>query len=130
MKILIDSHVLIWWLDDDPRLGRRARRLMADDNEILTSVMSLIELAQKQRIEKISPKIDFVSKTLELGFFIADLDYAAALEYRHLPQLVWRDPFDHLLIAQALAHNLTLLSADKQILGAPIKRLKVLDASN
>jgi PIN domain nuclease of toxin-antitoxin system len=104
MKVLLDTHALLWWLADDDRLGPRARALIADPgNDILVSAALLWEIVVKRRVGKLEAEIGEVVAACERdGFFLlpialAHLQTLAALPVHH------RDPFDHLLIAQAIA---------------------------
>jgi PIN domain nuclease of toxin-antitoxin system len=111
LRILLDTHALLWWLEGDPRIERQAQDLIADPaNDILVSIASLWEIVVKVRVGKLEADIrDIVAAVNAQGF--------ETLEIRpeHLGELVrlrmhHRDPFDHLLIAQAIAEGLTLLS--------------------
>jgi len=112
MKLLLDTHVLLWWLADDRRLGARHRALIADAaNIVLVSSMTVAEIAIKTSLGKLEAPDDLLP-TLEAGGFDE-----LAFESRHaevLRTLPWhhRDPFDRMLIAQAIAEQLTVLTAD------------------
>jgi len=121
LRILLDTHVLLWWLGGDPRIEGKAQDLIADPaNDILVSVVSLWEIVVKVRVGKLEADIrDIVAAINTQGF--------EALEIRpeHLEDLVrlpmhHRDPFDHLLIAQAIAEGLTLLSEDQHVSAYPV----------
>lgn len=114
MRLLLDTHAFIWWMTTDEQLSQLARRAIADEaNVILVSAASAWEIATKHRLGKllgadeIAPDIagaiadqDFE----ELPITIADAARAGALPGHH------RDPFDRMLIAQALVRNLMLVS--------------------
>jgi PIN domain nuclease of toxin-antitoxin system len=113
LRLLLDTHALLWWLGDDPKLGAKARSLISDpENEVLVSVVSLWEIAVKSRIGKLSITVEDVLAVLpDQGFErieIADSHLAALqiLPGHH------RDPFDHLLIAQAMSEGATFLTGD------------------
>ena len=112
MKLLLDTHVLLWWLADDRRLGAEHRALIADaSNIVLVSSMTVAEIAIKTSLGKLEAPDDLLP-TLEAGGFDE-----LAFESRHaevLRTLPWhhRDPFDRMLIAQAIAEQLTVLTAD------------------
>lgn len=108
--------MLLWWLADDKRLGTPARDMIADPgNEILVSVVSLWEIVVKLRVGKLRGDVAEVSDAIERGGFmllpisVANLRELAGLPVHH------RDPFDHLLIAQAISEQATLLSGDENI---------------
>lgn len=112
MKLLLDTHILLWWLADDRRLSADHRALIADaSNLVLISAMTVAEIAIKASLGKLDAPDDLLP-TLEVGGF-DELTF----ESRHaevLRTLPWhhRDPFDRMLIAQAIAERLTVLTAD------------------
>lgn len=112
MRLLLDTHVLLWWLADDRRLGAEHRALIADaSNVVLVSAMTVAEIAIKTSLGKLEAPDDLLP-TLEAGGF-DELSF----ESRHadlLRKLPWhhRDPFDRMLIAQAITEQLTVLTAD------------------
>lgn len=121
MKLLLDTHALLWWLADDARLGRRARGLIEDaGNTILVSQASFWEIAIKIGIGKLRADIGEVLTAIrergldELGLEPSHLTTLAALERRH------RDPFDHMLIAQAIVEGATLMSEDRRMREYPV----------
>ena len=114
MRALLDTHALLWWLSDDARLGACARALIADpENDVLVSVVSLWEIVVKQRVGKLEADFTAVERAVErggftrLGITAAHLRRLATLPMHH------RDPFDHLLIAQAMAEDAVLVSGDR-----------------
>jgi len=112
MRLLLDTHILLWWLADDRRLSADHRALIADaSNLVLVSAMTVAEIAIKASLGKLDAPDDLLP-TLEAGGF-DELTF----EFRHaevLRTLPWhhRDPFDRMLIAQAIAERLTVLTAD------------------
>lgn len=117
MRVLLDTHVLLWWLIDSDRLSGRARELMtAADTELHWSAASSWELAIKTglgRLDLPQPPRSLIPRVLrDQGIHPIDVTHAHALEVADLP-LHHRDPFDRLLIAQASLEKLTILSADK-----------------
>jgi PIN domain nuclease of toxin-antitoxin system len=112
MRLLLDTHVLLWWLADDRRLGADHRAMIADStNIVLVSAMTVAEIAIKSSLGKLDAPDDLLP-TLEAGGFDG-----LAFESHHadlLRALPWhhRDPFDRMLIAQAIAERLTVLTAD------------------
>jgi PIN domain nuclease of toxin-antitoxin system len=114
MKLLLDTHALLWWLADDQRLGSKARGLISDPrNDVLVSVVSLWEIVVKLRIGKLTVNIDSVERAIvrdgfeRLAITASHLATLATLPSHH------RDPFDHLLIAQAIAEDAALVSEDR-----------------
>lgn len=115
MAILLDTQAFLWWVTDDRRLSKRAARAIAG-TECLLSVASCWEMAIKISLGKLSVPgaVDrFVQEQIEvngfrlLGVSLSHLAGVAALPFHH------RDPFDRLLAAQALAEDLSLVSADR-----------------
>jgi PIN domain nuclease of toxin-antitoxin system len=111
MKVLLDTNALLWLLADDERLSEYARNKIENATEILISEATLWEIAIKISIKKLLP-IPALHDTLrDLGFRRLHIEdtYLQALET--LPQL-HRDPFDRMLIVQALSENASLLTSD------------------
>ena len=123
MKLLIDSHVLLWAAVDDPRLAGARRAAYVDpDNDLLVSTATLWELGFKYALGKlplpVSPR-DFFAREIEVrGYIVLDVKRAHAERAAELPHPDprHRDPFDRMLISQALAEGITLLSADQRFL--------------
>ncbi|MBX3098495.1 MAG: type II toxin-antitoxin system VapC family toxin [Salinibacterium sp.] len=106
---------MLWWLNDDRKLGPHLRALIEDgDNDILVSSVSVAEIAIKRSQGKVTAPADLLNVLAEEGFRELPLlaTHAAALE--HLP-LHHRDPFDRMLVAQALTESLALASHDAAI---------------
>jgi len=114
MKLLLDTHALLWWLTDDKQLGRQARELIEDPgNDILVSMVSLWEIVVKTRIGKLQADIKEITDAVQQeGFILLDIAVAHLLTLAGLP-MHHRDPFDHLLIAQAIAEDATFISEDR-----------------
>ena len=116
MRLLLDTHALIWWLFDDPKLPAPARRAIADpDNEIFVSSASAWEIATKHRRGKLPEAGDLAdrfehyvtaSRLVGLPISIAHALAAGRLPGPH------RDPFDRILIAQGRLENLVIVTAD------------------
>jgi PIN domain nuclease of toxin-antitoxin system len=115
-RLLIDTHVWLWWQADDPRLGPATRRLMQHASEVRFSAASAWEIAIKVGIGKLTlPKgADISAELVRSGFLELPVAVAHADDVRHLPAL-HADPFDRLLVAQARVEALTLVSADRQL---------------
>lgn len=117
MTLLLDTHVLLWWLDDSPRLGARARAAIADpDNTVWVSAATAWEIAIKTglgRLDMNEPPQEVLPREIEHGGFRPlAISMEHALAVRTLPPH-HRDPFDRLLIAQAMAEDLRLVTADR-----------------
>lgn len=124
MRLLLDTHALIWSLNDSPRLGSQARDLIADGrNEVWVSTVSFWELAIKRRAGK-SMEVDLpmVLDVLPVADFrVLYLKPAHAQALDRL-QVVpgHRDPFDHMLVAQAIAEDLVLMTTDRYVPRYPV----------
>ncbi len=113
MKLLLDTHALLWWLTDDPRLGTQARKLMLDPaTDLIVSTVSLWEILVQVRAGKLVADIgDILTEVRQQGFQVLTISPAHLLALTDLP-MHHKDPFDHLLIAQAIAERATFLSED------------------
>jgi PIN domain nuclease of toxin-antitoxin system len=117
VKLLLDTHALLWWLAGDRRLSKRARALIGDEaNEIYVSAASAWEVATKHRIGRLPDAgdlvADFAGQVADQGFVslpitLEHAQRAGSLAGSH------RDPFDRMLIAQGHAENLTLISIEE-----------------
>lgn len=119
MKVLLDTHVLLWWLHDASRLRPATRALFAEPaNELLWSAASTWELAIKVQLAKLrldQPVHDFVMAVLaEQNLTALPVHHAHAARVAELPAL-HRDPFDRLLVAQAAVEGVPFLTADGQL---------------
>jgi len=114
MRVLIDTHVLLWGLQDPPRLSDRVRALLPK-SDVWISVASLWEIIAKVQVGKLklpTPVRDFLTlKLRENGVLILPLTFDHVRRLEELP-LHHRDPFDRILIAQSLEENLPLITAD------------------
>src|SRR5574340_1213563 len=109
MRVLLDTHSLLWWLDGDRRLSRRARLCIADEtNVVLVSAASAWEIATKVRLGKLPGAVDVATNLSEImaeqGFDGLSISVTHALRAGALPG-PHRDPFDRMLIAQALTED-------------------------
>ena len=112
MRLLLDTHLLLWWLDGARLLPERARALIRDpENTVFVSAVSLWEIWLKQSLGKLRLPDDFEARLANEAFESLSL---MASHTREVALLPWhhRDPFDRMLIAQARATGLTFLTAD------------------
>ncbi|PKQ00681.1 MAG: PIN domain nuclease [Alphaproteobacteria bacterium HGW-Alphaproteobacteria-13] len=116
MRLLLDTHALIWWLEDSPRLGPVSRALIADaDNDVLVSIVSLWEITIKWRVGKLEQPGSHFGDLLDdqrIGQLPVTADHVRALDtlaFHH------GDPFDHLILAQAETERLTVVTSDRQM---------------
>jgi len=112
VRLLLDTHVALWSLQDSPRLGKRARAVIVDGrNRVFVSAISVVEVAIKSASGKLHGADEFVELCAEAAFEELSLTAAHADGLRSLPDF-HRDPFDRLLISQSLVNGLTLITAD------------------
>lgn len=119
MKALLDTHAFLWWIDGDPRLSRRARQIIADgSNQVYLSAASAWEISIKAALGRLTVAGDleeFVTEQVTSNRFEPlPVHLRHALRTYSLPPH-HKDPFDRLLVAQAVTEELTLLSADPQL---------------
>jgi PIN domain nuclease of toxin-antitoxin system len=113
MRLLLDTHVLLWWLDDRPALGRAAKDLISQgDNDVFVSAISAAEIALKSSIGKLRLPEDLEQQLDDNAFEPLPLRMSHGLALQGLP-LHHRDPFDRLLIAQATCEDLAVVTADR-----------------
>ncbi len=116
MRLLLDTHAFLWWVLNDWRLTQASRQMIADDdNDVLVSAASAWEITTKHRTGKLpeaDPLADNMIESIALeGFEELPVTVAEAARAGALPGPL-RDPFDRMLIAQALSRNLVLVSND------------------
>ena len=112
MRLLIDTQIFIWAVLDSDKLGLKARQIMLGAGEVFVSAASIWEVAIKAKIGKLEGNPDeFVEAIEESGFRELMISAKHAAKVHELP-LYHRDPFDRLLIAQALIEPMRFLTAD------------------
>ena len=125
MKVLIDSHTLLWWCWEDPQLSAVARRTI-EQHECIVSMASLWEMAIKVNLGKLTlpGPIDryFPDQMLQNGFGQLEIGIRHVARYAALP-LHHRDPFDRMLAAQAMEDNLAIVSRDPVFTRYGIERI-------
>ena len=114
-RLLLDTHVVLWALDDHPKLSLRARSAITNPaNEVFVSAASIWEIAIKRSLGKLQAP-DSITSWIEASGFLElpitsfHAEQAGDLPFHH------RDPFDRMLVAQAQAEGLTLVTADQDI---------------
>jgi PIN domain nuclease of toxin-antitoxin system len=113
VKILLDTNALIWWMEDNPRLGPRARAQLANPNHsVISSIVSIWEITMKWRAGKHpvsgTPYARFTEDE-RIPLLSITADHVAAVEtldFHH------KDPFDHLILAQAKVEGATIITSD------------------
>ncbi len=124
MRLLLDTHTFLWWIADDPRLSPRASALISDGaNQVHLSAASAWEIVVKSdlgRVEVPEPVDRFLTVQLEANAFLPlPIHMRHALGLAALPD-VHRDPFDRILVAQAIAEDLTIVSGDRMLQRYPV----------
>lgn len=123
MRLLIDTHVMLWWLRDVPKLGPRARAAIAEATvQPLVSIASFWELSIKARkFGRGELGTDLMKDAQASGFEILAIgsNHLAMLEA--LPRIEGHgDPFDHLIVAQAIAERALLMTSDRDLKAYPV----------
>jgi PIN domain nuclease of toxin-antitoxin system len=124
VRLLLDTHAFLWWVTDDDRLSERAGELIADGaNDVYFSAASAWEIAIKAGLGRIRLSEDAWSLTpqqLERNAFQAlPIHVTHAVAVITLPDL-HRDPFDRMLVAQAMSEGLTIVSSDPELARYPV----------
>jgi len=116
MSYLIDTHILLWWLFDDPKLGTNCREIIRNrDNRIIVSSASAWEIATKYRVGKLPEAKQLVEEYSQILYQAKFIELAIttvhALRAGSLP-IAHRDPFDRMIMAQAELENLPVITYD------------------
>lgn len=127
MRLLLDTHVLLWYITADPKLPAAFRAAIQDPaNEVYLSVASVWEVVIKYGLGKLplaGPPADYLPQQRDAhGIASLPVDEGAMPHLARLPPL-HRDPFDRLLVAQALQHGLTVATVDPDVAAYPIPLL-------
>jgi PIN domain nuclease of toxin-antitoxin system len=127
MRLLVDTQAFLWWVDDSSKLSRKARRAIAEPgNECLFSLASCWEMAIKSSLAKLrldQPIDTFIPAQLSANrFSLLEIGFRHTARVAKLP-FHHRDPFDRLLVAQALEQGLTIVTSDPVFPKYGVKRL-------
>ena len=127
MRTLLDTHAFLWWIADSGRLSDTARRAIENDADtIFVSAASAWEITTKHRIGKLAQAgavaLDVTGTIAGQGFEELAITVDDAARAGRLPG-PHRDPFDRMLIAQAMARNLAIVSVDRMFDGYGVHRL-------
>ena len=125
MKLLLDTCTFLWVISDAGELSKRARELFLDEeHEVFLSAVSAWEIAQKNALGRLplpdAPDRYIPEMRERHGIAPLPLDELATLQLHRLPEL-HRDPFDRMLICQAIAESMVILTPDKEIARYPIR---------
>ena len=127
MRVLLDTHALLWWLSDDPALTRPARKTIADTrNTVIVSAASAWEIATKVRLGKLPTAndlaADFAGHLDRDGFQLLAISAEHGIRAGLLPG-PHKDPFDRMLIAQAQAENVPIISIESLFENYGVRRI-------
>jgi PIN domain nuclease of toxin-antitoxin system len=115
MNFLLDTHVLIWALENNPTLSELSRNSIIDGrNMIFVSPISVWEIGIKKSLGKLETPDNLLEEIKAHRFSLLQIDFNHALLAGNLPD-IHKDPFDRMLIAQAIIEKLTLITRDKLI---------------
>ena len=121
MNIILDTHIILWWLKDDPLLSEKHRGIIGNQANIcFVSSASVWEISIKQALGKLRIASDYLELLTSQGFVELPVLWRHADKVRDLP-LHHRDPFDRLLISQAIQEDFALCTVDNQIIKYPLK---------
>jgi PIN domain nuclease of toxin-antitoxin system len=113
MSLLLDTHVVLWWLADDPTLAPDVKVRLDREPDVFVSSASVWEVAIKQAIGKLEPA-DLPEQVRDSGFTALPITAQHAIGAGRLP-LIHRDPVDRMLVSQARSENLTVVTRDAMI---------------
>ncbi len=115
MEILIDTHIFLWLASDPDKLSKKHLALLqARKNRLYLSAMSIAEVMIKQSIGQIDIPFDMIEACQMMEISLLDFDAASAMKLGTLP-MHHKDPFDRMLIAQAIAHGMTFCTVDRKM---------------
>jgi len=124
MNLLLDTHILIWCLDNSPKIRKDTYEAILDSNNVVAvSSVSIWEIRIKQQLNRLDDvPIDFYERLISLPYELLSISPIHANAISDLP-MIHKDPFDRMLIAQAQIENLTLVTRDPKILKYDIDTL-------
>jgi len=125
MNLLLDTHILIWALENSPKLSEVAKRAIINGkNVVFVSTVSIWEISIKRATGKLDVPDNLYQEIQNHRFTLLDINYDHAQLAGNLPN-IHKDPFDRMLIAQAKVEKLTLITADSYIHAYDVKVLRV-----
>ena len=115
MNLLLDTHIYLWWLIDSPALPKQAHRMIEDADQVFVSVVSFWEAGIKWCVGKlpVSPEI-MAEGMIQNSLITLPVNLAHTLQLSQLPDH-HRDPFDRMVVAQAMAEPMFLLTSDRAL---------------
>jgi PIN domain nuclease of toxin-antitoxin system len=121
--LLLDTHVVLWWLADDPELPDDIKERLDHEPDVRVSAATIWEIAIKQALGKIAAPEDLPERIRDTGFRELPVGLAHAMAAGRLP-LIHRNPFDRMLVAQARCEGLTLVTRDPHCLQYEVATLR------
>jgi PIN domain nuclease of toxin-antitoxin system len=120
VRLLVDTHAALWWLNDDRQLSAAAREALAGAEEPLFSAGTLFEVSIKASLGKLCVAEEWAEELVAEGFALLPITLAHARAYRELPYVelggkALRDPFDRLLVVQAEVEGIPIVTRDPEI---------------
>ena len=124
MRLLLDTHVVLWWMGDPRVLSEEARRSITDPgNDVFVSAAAAWEITIKKSLGKLEAPDDLDAAIKDARFETLPITVRHALEVQHLPP-IHQDPFDRIQIAQAVYEDLTLVPRDARIFTYDVRTLE------
>ena len=114
MSLLLDSNVLLWWLQDHPRLGKAAREMIVTSAAVYVSAASTWEITIKSALGKLKVSFNLEEEISSNRFLPLAITFRHSIAAASLPRY-HDDPFDRMLVAQATLESLTLLTSDARL---------------
>ena len=121
--LLLDTHILLWFLSDDPKLPANVKEMIETSRSVSVSVGTFWEIAIKDSIGKLklpAPVAALMAGCEEIGFVILPIKAAHLAMLKELPK-IHGDPFDRLFVCQAMSEDMTLVTADSNIVKYGVK---------
>lgn len=120
MRVLLDTHVVLWWLRNDRKLSPHSRARINSASDVYVSSVSIWETAMKVSRGTLKVDLDALAAQIELdGFLELGISHQHAAAVTLLPY-IHRDPFDRMLVAQAMCESVILLTADRVLANYPV----------
>ena len=115
MRCLLDTHVVLWWYLDSPKLKKEHRRIIADsDNEVYVSAAVIWEIEVKRRNGKLVCPPDMMERIKADGFKILPIAAEHLVPLRTIPP-IHNDPFDRIMVCQSMVEEIPLISCDNNV---------------
>lgn len=125
MRVLLDTHVFLWWLSNDSHLSKKAKDIIRNpENIIFVSVASAWEMSIKITLKKLILSVSIEECFTKSGFDVLPIKLVHIGNLHTLPYL-HKDPFDRILVAQAQKEDLTLVTNDPQIIRYDVSVLEI-----